>query len=381
MGIRSALRLVDAAGSISASTPQVRPGWAARSHVSTLPDGSVPVLVSRDTAMSVPTFSQGVQVIAGTVGTFPLSVRRDRTPLPLPGFLQQPDPDEPASITWTRLCQDLVLYPYAWLYVTDRLADGFPRTGMYLPSEYVQVHPLAWNGPDVLDRDGRVMLAAGAALDPTRVIRFDSPTAPGALQMGVRIITTALLVEEAVRRFARLDIPAGYLHQTGGPELTADEIGDLLDAWEGARVNRSTAFLSQTVDYTTTTLDPRALQLVEARNANAVDIARLLNLPPTFVNAETGGSLTYSTVAQQAQALASTTLLPYLTAIGGRLSMGDVTPHGTVVEHDLSAFLRTDLQSRAQAYQTLLASGVLTVAEVRRWENLPDLSAPEGMTP
>jgi phage portal protein BeeE len=56
--------------------------------------------------------------------------------------------------------------------------------------------------------------------------------------------------------------------------------------------------------------------------------------------------------------------------------MGDITPRGQYARHNLDAFLRGDLQARSQSYSTLIASGVVTVEEVRRAEGLPPL--PEG---
>jgi len=374
MGLRNALRLVSAdtvPPPLGASAPVTRPQWQARSSSWTTAGGST-VVVNRETALSVPAFRQGVHAIAGTAGTFPLQVHRGSERLAPPLFLQQPDPDEPGSVTFTRLFTDLVLYPYAWLYVTERLADGFPRHGIYLPAEYVHVDGpiVTWEGEQL--QVGTLTIETGADI-AENVLRFDSPTAPGALRDGARILTSCLLVENAVRRFAMLDVPGGFLRQTGGPELTSDEVLELLDGWEAAREQRSTAFLSQTLDYATTALDPKALQLVEARAANAVDVARLLNLPPMYVNAESGGSMTYSTVTQQGQALANLTLAPYLFAVAGRLSMADVTPLGQTVSHSLDTFLRTDLATRAQSLSVLLGAGVLTVDEARAIEGLPPL--------
>lgn len=393
MGIRAALRLVgDAPPSpVPASAPATNPNWQARSS-GYVTQGGTAIVVNRDTALSVPAFRQGVHVIAGTVGTFPLQVHRDTERLPTPRFLTNPDPDEPGTVTWARVCTDLVLFPYAWLFVFRRMADGFPRDAMYLPAENVLVEDgrVKWTGMDVPVPGRANPLTNGDDITES-VVRFDSPTAPGALRDGARILTTALLVESAVRRFAVMDVPGGYLRQTGGPELTEDEILSLLDGWDAAREQRSTAFLSQTLDYATTALDPKSLQLVEARAANAVDIARLLNLPPMYVNAESGGSLTYSTVAQQGQALANLTLAPYLFAIAGRLSMPDVTPSGQVVSHSLDTFLRADLSTRSTSLATLVGAGILTVDEARAVEGLPpattapepapDTPPTEGVTP
>lgn len=323
--------------------------------------------VTEQTAMSVPAFSHGVNVIAGTCSGLPQWVHRGRfeTVQPTPPIIAQPDPDLPTSIHWRSVFVDLILRPYSWCVVTRRLANGFPMSMRHVPHTDISVA-----------KEG--IYIDGVRVDERDVIRFDSPVSPGALTNGSRILATAIMIEEAVRRFANFDVPSGVLKQTGGPDLLDSEIDDLLAGWEAARQSRSTAFLNQSLDYKSNAFDARQLQLVEAREAVTKDIARLLALPPSTINADSGGGLTYSTVEMQQEALQSQTLWPYLTAVRQRMSMDDILPHGTFVEYPSLALMRTDLTGRAQAYQTLLSNGVLTVEEVRTFEQLPPLPATGG---
>jgi hypothetical protein len=327
---------------------------------------------NRSLAMSIPAFAQGVHVIAGTCGTFPLRIVKDRQVVPDWGILAQPDPDQAPSVTWTRLIEDMVLFPYAWLRVTRRYVNptggpGFPAEAVYEPFEDVTIDP-----------DNLRVYVRGRDETPD-MLRFDSPVAPGALILGRRILTTSLLIEEAVRRYARMDIPAGYLRQTGGPDMLDEDINALLDGWESARQRRSTGFLNPSLTYETVAFNAQQLQLIEGRAANAVDLARLLNLPPMSVNADQGGSLTYSTVESQNRMLLNQTLNPYLLALTGRLSMGDITPRGQRVEANLDAFLRSDAEARSRVYTALIPQGVMTVEEARQAEGLPPLT--DGGTP
>ena len=317
--------------------------------------------ITEHSAMLIPAFAQGVHIISGTSGAMPLWTHRGQfARVPPPMVIDKPDPDVPATVTWTRLYRDLVLRPYGWMLVTERLADGFPYRMRHVPFADVTVAP-----------EG--IYVEGRRVDDNDIKRFDSPVAPGALVNGARILSLAGAVETAVRRFANFETPSGALKQTGGPDLLDDEIDDLLSGWEHARQSRSTAFLNQSLDYKTFAFDAKQLQLVEARNAITADIARLLNLPPSAVNAETGSSLTYSTVAQQQDALQAITLWPYLSSVRDRLSMNDISPRGTRVEIPSLGFLRTDLTARANAYKTLIDTGVMTVEEARALEQLPPL--------
>ena len=322
--------------------------------------------VSEASAMQVPAFSQGVHILAGTCGAMPLWVHKGNyIRVPPPTVIAKPDPDVASTVHWTRLFKDLVLHPYAWTLVTERLADGFPQRMRHIPFSDVNA-------------SAEGIYVEGRLVPDEDVKRFDSPFAPGALTTGASILRTASLIEAAVRRFAAFDIPSGYLKQTGGPDLLDEEIDELLAQWESARSNRSTGFLSQSLDYKSNAFDPKQLQLVEARSAITADVARLLNLPPSSVNAETGSSLTYSTVAQQQEALQAISLWPYLSAVRDRLSMNDILPRGTSVEIPSLGFMRTDLTGRADTYRTLIDTGVLTIEEARALEQLPPLDSDPG---
>lgn len=320
--------------------------------------------------MTIPAFAQGVNLIATTAGAFPWYCHRDNlVEVPNPTWIDQPDPDVPTSIIWGLVARDLVLRPYSWMLVTERYAPepgqqyGWPKHMRHVPADTISV-------------TGDITVVDGAVVPARDVLRFDSPWCPGALWNGRRILTTALLIEEATRRYSRVDQPAGVLKQTGGPDLLDGEIDELLTDWDAARQTRTTGFLSTTLDYQTTAFDPEKLQLTQAREENARDIARLLNLPPSMVNAETGSSLTYSTVEGQQQHLLTTTELPLLTSMADRFSMPDLTPRGLRLSPRLGTWLRADVQARFTAWATAIQAGFLTVDEVRIIERLPPLGQP-----
>src|SRR5262245_22842524 len=150
--------------------------------------------LTRDQAWQTPAVAQGLQVIAGTVGTLPLQRRRDRTPLPLGTLLAQPDPEEPRSATFTRLVEDLILFPYAYLVVLVRDADGFPARARYVPAEYVEPADPPLDPWSSMLSAGPTRYRIGPTLElPARdVLRFCSHW-PGLLTVGARALTTGSL--------------------------------------------------------------------------------------------------------------------------------------------------------------------------------------------
>ena len=328
--------------------------------------------VSRDQAMTVPAVRRGRQVIAGTLGTAPLVCVRERAGKApervVRPLLVQPDPNVTCAFTLTWTVDDLLFYGVAWWRVLARASDGFPSQ-----AERVAPHRVA-----IDTATGRVRID-GVTVADRDLIRFDGPD-EGILKHGSRVLKTSLLLEEAVRRYARLDIPLGFLVDSEGA-MTTVEVQAFLDAWESARVARTTGYLPHGLDYKNPTFNAEQVQLGDARSFQAAEIARLMNLPASAVNAPTGDSLTYSTTESNRRELVDLTHAPFIAAIEQRLSMPDATPAGTKVRVDLSRFIRGDLKAVIETGAAAVTAGLMSVDEVRtQWLDLPPLTAQEGPT-
>lgn len=323
--------------------------------------------VTREQAMSVPAVRRGRQIICGTLGTAPLIMIRTRAGNPpervARTLLTQPDPKCPLSRTLTLTLDGLLFHGLAWWRVLEFGADRFPLRAEWIHHERVMV-----------DTTSGVVRVDGRVVKDRELIRFDAPD-EGILKHGARAIKTALMLEEAVRRYARMDIPLGYLKDTEGA-LEEAESKQVLDAWEAARRQRTTGYIPKGFNYEAPGFNAQQLQLGEARDHQAADIARLMNLPPSAVNAPSGDSLTYATTESNRRELVDLTFAPYVAAIEQRLSMGDVTPAGSVVRMDLGAFQRGDTAAVIAAGAQAVTSGLMTKDEVRvEWLKLPPLPA------
>lgn len=335
---------------------------------------------SRAGAWQIPAAAQGIQTIAGTIGSLPLLRYREvlddagvvirYDPLPLPSLLRQLDPLEPAVVTLTALVEDLVLFPAAYLLVLDRDAGGWPTEARYCPSEFIE--PRSRNGRDGYQVDGWPMPAMGGEVWPSTgsqwwaaddVIKFVSHW-PGLLTAGARALRTSAGLETAAQRYANDDAPRAALKNRGA-DLPGDKVDELLSLFETARRHRTTAYLNAELDYQQLTWDAGAIQLVEGRQWQTSEIGRLLNLPPRYLNAPAGDSMTYATIESSRRDLVDLALRPYLATVEARLSLGDVTPRGQVVRYDLTDFYRADFSTLIDTYAKALAAGILTVDEVR----------------
>lgn len=354
MGIRSALRLAVASSAVTVPSPataETVPA-AVRAAFGLSTDGGV---VTRADAMTIPTVRRARAIVAGIIGSAPLVATRgdgmERVRRPL---LDSPEPHTTRQHWQTWTVDDMLFGGLSWSRVLARDPQGYPLKVERLAGHRVQVDLTA----------GRVYVD-GRPVDDADLIRFDGPD-EGVLTYGWRALRTALALDEAVRRFARLEVPLGVLKlKEGGRELNPEQIDALLDAFESARLERNTAYLNGAVDYETVAFDAQRVQLAEARQYQAVELARLMNLAPRWVAAPSGDSMTYSNVAAERRDLVDTSLAPYVAALEQRLSMPDVTPGTQVVRVDLSAYLRGDTLTALQAAEVGVRIGALTPDEVR----------------
>jgi HK97 family phage portal protein len=200
------------------------------------------------------------------------------------------------------------------------------------------------------------------------IIQFFNLADSGILNRAGRTIRAAIELEKAAELYAREPLPTMVLKSTG-TNLPSERIKSLLESWRTSRTNRATAFLNADVELQALGFDPKQLQLSEARQYIALELARQCGIPAYFLSAEST-SMTYSNATSERRSLIDFSLRPILTAIESRLSMDDFTPAGTHVRFDLDDFLRGNPLERAQIYQILTGIGAMTVEEVRKAEDL-----------
>lgn len=344
--------------------------------------------VTRREAMRVPAVRRARAVIAGTIGAMTWQCRRGHDLIPRT-LCAQPNLDTTAQFVWTWTVDDLMFNGVSWWRVLTRDGDGYPEHVERVVRERVRV-----------DQSEGAVFIDGDRVPDRDVIRFDGPD-EGVLEYGATTLRTCLLLEAAVRKFARLDVPLGFLRPAegaqevsgepgtgnpGDPEDDRSAIDVLLDEWEAARAQRSTAFLNRAVEYETVQFDATKVQLAEARQHQATEVARLTNLPPRYVNAPQASGMTYSNTESDRRDLLDTSLDQYVTAIAQRLSMGDVTPRGQVVAPDIFSWLRGDTRDVIESGAAAIAAGIMAPEEVRtEWLGMaagaptpPPVTAPQN---
>ena len=192
----------------------------------------------------------------------------------------------------------------------------------------------------------------------------------GILTTGARTIQAAIDIHKAAAVAAQTPMPSGYLKNTGA-DLPPQEVQGLLAAWKQARINRSTAYLTSTLQYETTSYSPKDMMYNEAIQNLATEIARLCGIPAYYLSADQNTSMTYSNVLDERKQLVSLAFQPYISAIEQRLSMDDISTAGHYVKFDLdSSFLRVEPMDRLLVIEKMLSLGLIDLNQAMEMEDL-----------
>lgn len=168
-------------------------------------------------------------------------------------------------------------------------------------------------------------------------------------------------------------VPTGVLKSD--QVLSPEAAKSAKDAWNTTQGgSRGVAVLGNGLTYSPIFLSPKDAQFIEAQSFNVTQIARLFGVPSSLMLAAVeGNSQTYSNVEQDWLGYVRFSLMAYLVEIEEALS--SLIPRGQTVRFNVDALLRSDTTTRYAAHSVAIASGFLTVDEVRAIENLPPLGA------
>ncbi len=185
----------------------------------------------------------------------------------------------------------------------------------------------------------------------------------GVLSRGKELIKACVDLNKAASIAASTPMPSGVL-KNNGADLDPKEVQGLLAAWRNARNNRSTAYLTSTLEYQATSFSPKDMMYDESKQFLSTEVARMMNVPAIYVSADMNSSYTYTNVLDSRKDFLAYSLQPYVSAIEDRLSMDDITAHGNEVRFDLDKqFLRQDPMQELLVIEKLLSLGLITLEQ------------------
>lgn len=309
-----------------------------------------PPVNSRRAAMSIPAIARARNQLCTAIAKQPLREARSLTdeeweqvqagqlpawhgvlpPSQQPPWLYRTNRVAPRQqVVWT--VDDLIFYGWSCHWV-DRGVDGFP-----LHRERLNIG--TWH----VDADLNVVVN-GTVVQPDSDGRLPVILIPG-YHEGI-LNTDALgdikAVYDIVRDRLKYPIALTELHQTGGMPLNETEQEELLDRnrEQRAKPGGQFSFTSKDIQTIVHAGDAGDQQfLIEARNAAAVDAARLIGIAAGKLDATTPkASLNYETRSGRNQEFREDDTSGYSMPIEDRLSMDDCVPAGSRVVFDATDF-------------------------------------------
>ena len=324
---------------------------------------------TREQAMSVPSVARARNIICSTIGSLPLETYNHFTKEHIEPnrVIMQPDPRIAGSAIYAWIAEDLLFQGVAYGQVLDSYAASDNsrvrawtrispnRVSYTLNSNQTVITAYQIDGIEVPNSGvGSIIVFSG--LDE------------GVLNRAGRTIRAAQELEKAAELYAKEPVPTMVL-KSNGTNLTPERITKLLESWKVARSTRATAFLNADVELNALGFDPEKLQLNQARQYLATEIARAVGIPASFLSAETT-SMTYSTTVMERKALIDFSLRNIITPIEQRLSAADFVPNGVEVRFDIDDFLRGSALERAQVYEILNRIGAMSIEQIQEEEDL-----------
>jgi len=297
----------------------------------------------RARSMTLPVIARGRDLICNTIAGIKLEMYREmwngeemeEVPLAPRSWLSRIDQSVPNQFIISYTVDDLIFEGRAFWLVESRTADAYPSSFTRLPAAMVQT----------LDQQGEVyfgpskqLVFNGVQLDPRDVIQFISPM-QSLNSTGARAVEIALRVEESRLRASQSVLPSGYLKQTGGEPLSAQELSDLAAQFNLARTSgNNTAALNEFLEYVPTTATPDKMLMIESADYSARDLGRILGVPSYLLSVSIG-AYSYQSSQQSRIDLWTYACKALADCITETLSSDNVLPRGTYVCFDTEKFL------------------------------------------
>jgi HK97 family phage portal protein len=328
--------------------------------------------IDRNFALQVASVSRCRNLIAGVISSIDLALYKKSTgeKLGSPVWLEQPDIRQPRSVTISATVDSLIFYSIAYWRVTSLYADDGRPSGFEWVANNRVTYTTDKYGTEVKDYfvDGELVPMAGIG----SLVTFQS-LLPGVLLTASTTIRAAYDIQKAAAVSAATPMPTGILKNSGA-DLPETQIQGLLAAFKSARQNRSTAYLTSTLDYVPTSFSPKDMAYTEASQYLSTEIARSMNVPAYMISSDMNNSMTYQNILDGRKEFVAYSLQPYISAIEDRLSMNDITNSQNQVRFAVDdTFLRVDAKDRLDILEKMLNLDLISTEQARQMEQLTPL--------
>jgi HK97 family phage portal protein len=340
-------------------------------------------------ALGVPSIFRAVSLISNTVGSLGVEAYRNGVLLNnenVPRIIARPDPFRTPRVFWRDTAYYLATRGEAWWWVGARDGDGNALSLIVVPPWEVEIiendqdrlrPTIKWLGREVRREDMRQITFLPDASGYRGV---------GPLQMcGAAVSVSVESQEWAANFYASGGYPniwikaqgqlGGGRHSFPGAEedeedAARSEAMRLKEAWVATPNNMPHVTDESIEDIKQFDPNPQGAQMLDARNYQNGDAARMFGIPGALLEyTASGSSLTYQNVAEVYTQFVRTSLAPnYLEPI--EQEMSDLLTRSTVARFNTKGLLRADVRTRYDVYAIGIDKGILTAEEARQAEGL-----------
>lgn len=340
------------------------------------------VVVTIDSALTVPAVSAAVNFIAGSLAALPLDLyrRREKGREVVSGgvatMLHDAVNDELTSYEWRKGLFTAKLTGGRGLTYIERSPAGTPLSLWPMDPDRTTIRRVGWSREyEYRDGLGVKTYPAADVIDLAWMMKPDGLGHRGPISMGRDVIGMAIaLTQYGSRYFAGGGVPpfavTGNFKTGAGMQRAADDLAAAVR--KAAKDNRQALVLPENHDIKSLGVDPAKGQMIDAQRFVIEQIARLYSLPPLFVQDLTHG--TYSNSDQQDRHVVKHTLLHHAKQFEQELNLKlfGARRRSQYVELNLDGIMRGEFLARMQGWAQAVQHGLVKPSEVRDAENWPE---------
>jgi len=337
-------------------------------HFEMFPRVTAGVAVSEQTALSISTVYACIYKIASTIAGLGLEVyTRDgrETQLanmhPAYGVVNNPNAENTAFEFWETIVASALMYGCGYAII-ERDNRGY-ATAMRLVhysdvelrekggEKYYKVHDIG-----VVMPENMLEICNMFRMSPIRLHRENMGLAKAAQDFGSEY-------------FGQKGQMTGVL--ASDQPLRKEQMDVIQNSWNASAMNAGTKLLPFGFKYQRITITPDEAQFIETRKFQAEEICRIYSVPPSLV--QLPSQTTYNNVEQQNLQFARHTIAPWAKRIeqeiDRKLIQSFERPE-VYSQFNMNDLYRGDLNARSTFYREMLQTGVMSINEVRRKENM-----------
>ena len=179
--------------------------------------------------------------------------------------------------------------------------------------------------------------------------------------------------------FANGANPGGILEHPG----TITNPGKIRDSWEaiykGAKNFGKVAVLEDGLKFHQISIPPEQAQFLETRKFQLNEIARIFRIPPHMIGDLEKSS--FSNIEQQSLEFVKYTLDPWVVRLEQSMQQALILPsekESIYIKFNVDGLLRGDYETRMKGYAIGIQNGFLSPNDIRRLENLNEISDEQG---